>query len=131
MDAELRIVESTLSLAHINHVNTGTYGMPCQRCHATTVTAAGAIADYSVHVNGARNYSGGGWVSPEGLTIDGSGMVLQANHTCTASYCHSNGQNRTAAPYTSTSNAWNAAAPACTNCHATTGLASAPARITR
>jgi predicted CxxxxCH...CXXCH cytochrome family protein len=113
---------TTLSLAHINHVNTGTYSMQCQRCHATTVNAAGAISDFSKHVNLTRDYSGGSYLAGDGTTtIDNSAMVLQANHTCTASYCHSDGTKRTA-PFTSTSNAWNAAAPACTNCHATTGL---------
>ncbi|HEY3448493.1 MAG TPA: CxxxxCH/CxxCH domain-containing protein [Myxococcales bacterium] len=112
---------TTLSSAHKLH--TGAYAYDCSRCHVATATAATTIADKRLHVDGAKEvgFDSSGVDNHLG-TVGNSGVST----TCANTYCHSNGQDRTAPYVSGPSIAWGTTAdPECDSCHG--GNASATA----
>ncbi|MHB8764513.1 MAG: CxxxxCH/CxxCH domain c-type cytochrome, partial [Deferrisomatales bacterium] len=115
------------SNVHEKHVGAvaGEYGYACTACHAAVVGGvkpAYTIASKALHVNGAHDLDLG---ANEGTYSPGlGGTVGAAGGTCTATYCHSRGLDRSA-PYTQVNNAprlepdWDMAAGAlaCNGCH--------------
>ncbi|WP_242393101.1 CxxxxCH/CxxCH domain c-type cytochrome [Anaeromyxobacter oryzisoli] len=98
---------------HAKHVST--YGIGCQACHAaTTDTGASIVSGGGAHVNGANDVS---FAALDAYV--GGGNYDTLAYTCSNTYCHSNGQDRSN-PFTSgPSRAWNGGAGGCSACHAT------------
>jgi|GEM_PF-1574593 predicted CxxxxCH...CXXCH cytochrome family protein len=103
-----------LSNVHIIHVADDEYGttargsqeIGCQSCHNTTTTDGSTIADYSLHVDGAKD------VSFDSLW---GGSYSAGTYTCSNVYCHSTGTGTYDTP------TWdNAASGACGTCHGST-----------
>jgi predicted CxxxxCH...CXXCH cytochrome family protein len=113
---------TTLPGAHGKHVKataSGGYAYGCEKCHANTVTNATTLATTPglgkvQHVDGDKNDLKFN-ASPLDQTV--GTFTGSTSGTCSNTYCHSNGVDRTA-PFTSgPSAAWNAAAPGCGACH--------------
>jgi predicted CxxxxCH...CXXCH cytochrome family protein len=118
---------------HEKHVGSaaGQYGYACTACHATVVGGvkpAYTIASTALHVNGINNVAFG---ANEGTySLNSGGTVAPAGGTCSATYCHSQGLDRSA-PYTQTNNAprveadWDHASGVlgCNGCHGSASAA--------
>ncbi|BDG06858.1 CxxxxCH/CxxCH domain c-type cytochrome [Anaeromyxobacter oryzae] len=99
---------ATTALSSAHKLHTGTYGYTCQQCHErTTTNGTTIVAGGGAHVNGLK----------EVFDAAGTkGTYNGATLTCSNTYCHSNGTDRTA-PYTSgPSIAWTGT-KTCTDCH--------------
>ncbi|WP_242393097.1 CxxxxCH/CxxCH domain c-type cytochrome [Anaeromyxobacter oryzisoli] len=98
--------------AHPKHVST--YGIGCKACHSATVSGDLAIVSGGgAHVNGTNDA-----VLDPSDPYPAGGSYDTTFHTCSATYCHSNGTTITApfgAPTGSL--AWNGGADTCTSCH--------------
>jgi predicted CxxxxCH...CXXCH cytochrome family protein len=106
-----------LPYAHGKHATnaTGAYNYICQTCHANTVDGTNAVTSRVNHVNNNKNdvkFTTGGGINQATGTFSGG-----ATGTCSATYCHSNGQSQTSFA-TSVSPAWNGAG-GCAICHGT------------
>ena len=73
---------SDLSGAHASHAAS----MACQVCHGDTLDSAGAIADLSVHIDGAIQVT---FAADAGSNAS----YDQATGACSSVYCHGNGRN--------------------------------------
>jgi predicted CxxxxCH...CXXCH cytochrome family protein len=96
---------TTLSSAHKLH--TGAYAIGCQACHERSTTNGTTIlAGGGLHVNGAKDV----------FDAAGTKGVYNGDLTCSNTYCHSSGADRTAPYVSGPSIAWTATA-SCTSCH--------------
>ncbi|MBI3185630.1 MAG: CxxxxCH/CxxCH domain-containing protein [Myxococcales bacterium] len=104
---------TTLSPTHEIHTDTTKYAFNCPRCHINTTTTGSSIADKCYHANGVKDvYFDSSGVNNSGGYADGGG----ATRTCSNTYCHSDGQDKSA-PYTSgPSIAWGTS-KTCSSCH--------------
>ncbi len=111
----------TWSAPHTKHVNTygGNANLSCNTCHSVTAASNTAInntqAARTQHPNGTKNvdlgtFAGGSYVSGTG---------------CSATYCHSEGTNTGAGPYTQLATQTWSGSTACDSCH-TGGTATGP-----
>lgn len=107
-----------LSAAHAKHTTGGTYNFGCVRCHSATVSNNTTIADKREHVDAQKD------VVFDAAGVDNSGGSYDGGaHTCTNTYCHSDGKDLVP-PYTSgPSIVWTLASN-CATCHDTAGAAS-------
>jgi predicted CxxxxCH...CXXCH cytochrome family protein len=112
--------------AHAKHITNaaGSYSYGCEKCHANTTTTGNTITGKDQHADNSKD------VKFNASPLDQSAGTFSggAAGTCSNTYCHSNGQDRTA-PFTSgPSIAWNATADVeCDSCHG--GNASASVKM--
>ncbi|HEX9306950.1 MAG TPA: CxxxxCH/CxxCH domain-containing protein, partial [Anaeromyxobacter sp.] len=110
----------SMSKAHALHTGTGGYGFTCEKCHAsvaasptlltTTVVGGGKM----LHVNGVKD------VQFDAYLGNSTGGSYGAGRTCSNTYCHSNGTDRTTSNGTTTppSIAWTSTGVStCRYCH--------------
>lgn len=103
--------------AHGGHL---AFGFACNLCHSATVSGNSTIKDSSKHVNGVRD------VMFSGIAVHGgTGSYNNNTATCSALYCHSNG-NKNNLTYTAIP-AWNSGTTlGCNGCHGTGNPFGAP-----
>jgi predicted CxxxxCH...CXXCH cytochrome family protein len=118
---------ATMSKAHALHAGTAAYAYGCEKCHLSVASSATALnttytgGGKKLHVNGLKDVKFDAYNGNTAGTYDGTGK------TCSNTYCHSNGTDRTTADGTASgpSVAWTSTGTStCTYCHggdATTG----------
>lgn len=100
---------TTLSPQHAVHVNA--YAYDCVRCHASSATST-QIVDPTQHGDGEKDVA-----FDASAGMDNSGALWEAQaQTCAATYCHSDGTDRTAPYPVTTSLAWTTNG-SCRSCH--------------
>ncbi len=84
---------------------------PCQYCHAATVDATPAIADYTMHVNGTKDIA---FTSEWAILDHPAPGYVSGTKTCTNLYCHSDGTtvNPEIRDYS-----WTQGSTSCSSCH--------------
>lgn len=103
--------------AHGGHL---AFGFDCVLCHSATVSGNSTIKDSSKHVNGARDV-----MFSDIAVHGGTGSYNNNTATCSALYCHSNG-NKNNLTYTAIP-AWNSGVQlGCNGCHGTGNALGAP-----
>lgn len=103
--------------AHGGHL---AFGFACEVCHSATATGSKTIKDSSKHVNGVKDVLFSGMA-----TYGGTGSYNDSLNSCSALYCHSNG-NKNNLIYAAIP-AWNSGTKlGCNGCHGTGNTLGAP-----
>jgi len=109
---------TSLSGAHLTHTETDAYAIGCEGCHGQTVSNSTTVSDTSLHVNGVKDF----YLRSAPNQTDGTGTV---GSTCDNLYCHSAGNDFTAAYAGAVSIGWGSSTN-CWSCHGTAGTGGAP-----
>jgi predicted CxxxxCH...CXXCH cytochrome family protein len=90
--------------SHADHLTAGVMitGVSCDACHDATATGSSAIANKTMHVNGAKN-----------VILNSTYGGSFASNQCSTVYCHSDGQSTP----TYATPTWGGAAADCVYCH--------------